>query len=140
MQLLLDQNPARPDQFIYTAPPLIQKVPYVIACYPRMDCPCSSADALESCFTLFHAIPVLLLHLSHHMQHLLVLCTTLSLHLHPALSLPPVLHAPSSKCRPLIFISVLPSNSYLTNAVLDLHSSNAEQTWVCCLRKYPHKG
>lgn len=82
----------------------------------------------------------MLLHLSHHMQHLLVLCIRLSLHLSPAAPPPPVLHVSASKCRPLALISVLPSKSYLSNTVLDAHSSSSEQTWVCHLGKYPHEG
>jgi len=74
------------------------------------------------------------------MQYLLALCTTPSLHLSPAASLPPVLYVSSSKCRPLTFILILPSNSYLTNALVDLHSGSAEPIWVCHLGKYQHKG
>lgn len=140
VQLPVHPNTASPYLFIHIALLLMQKAAYVIACYSSVNCLWSSTDALESCLTLSHAIPVLLLHLSHHLQHLLVLCTTLSLCLSPAVSLPPVLHISSSKCRPLAFISTLPSNSYLTNTVLDVHSSSAEQTWVYHLWKYLYKG
>lgn len=140
MQLPVHPNSASPDLFIHTALLLMQKAAYVITCSPSVDCPCSSADALESCLTLSHAIPVLLRHPSHHVQHLLILCTTLRLCLTPAALFPPVLHVSSTSCRPLAFILILPSNSYLKNAILDLHSASAEPTWVSHLGKYSHKG
>lgn len=125
MQLPVHPNPASSDVFIHITLLLMQKAAYVIACCSSVDCSCSSADVLESCLTLSHVIAVLLLHLSDHMQHLLVLCTTLSLRPSPAASLLPALHVSSLKCRALAFISILPSNSYLINAVLDLHSGSA---------------
>lgn len=115
-------NTASPDLLIHIALLLMQKDCLFFQC---------GLEALEPCLTLSHAIPVFLLQPPCHMQHLLVLCTTLSLHLSPAASLPPAPRVSPLKCRPLAFILTLPSNSNLTNAFLDFDSISAEQTWIC---------
>lgn len=66
IQLPVHPSLASPGLFIHTPLLLMQKAAYVITCSPSVDCPHSSTDALESCLTLSHAIPVLLLHPSHH--------------------------------------------------------------------------
>ena len=120
MQLPVHPNPSSPDLFIHIALLRMQNAAYVIACYSSVDCPCSSADALESCLTFSHAIPVLLLHLSHPTQHLLVLCTTLSLR-------------PSPQHHFLQFSMSLPQNADLSHSsqFCPATPTSQMQFWTC---------